>query len=121
MLRRVVAALLLLSLPAPGAFALAAGASAHRCGCAEGVCRCHGRAPEPSRSCHEPGGGARLVAGCGAQPDAFRLPSTLDAVIPDAGVPAREAARNEKAVPRERSPESGFARIDGPPPRPLAS
>jgi hypothetical protein len=119
MLRRLAAALLLLSLPAPGA--LAAEASAHRCGCAEGVCKCHGRAPEPRRSCHEPGGGARLVAGCGAQPDAFRLPSTLDAVIPDGGVAAREAARSDGAAPRERSLETGFDRIDGPPPKSFAS
>jgi hypothetical protein len=120
MLRRLVAALLLLSLPAPGALALVADASAHRCGCSEGICRCHARARAPRDTCHEPGGGARLVAGCGAQPDAFRLPSSLDAVIPEPATPAREPARLDSGARPERSPTTGFARIDGPPPRPLA-
>jgi hypothetical protein len=112
MLRRGLAALLLLSMPGPYTGALMAPDPAeerHHCGCTTAIC-----------CCHRPSGRAdadESKLSCCDGPSETAVPTSA---VPVPGLVADRpsATPTSPATPRPAAPASGFPRIETPPPQP---
>jgi hypothetical protein len=116
-LRRLVAVLLLLLVPAPQVIAALVGGTVQvsPCGCGRSCCRpLRGEAPS-ARHCSERSGSTKLS--CHHPEHASVLPSLGQAILPSPVAGRPEAAATPLGGPADTAGRAGFPRVFAPPPR----